>query len=100
MTNVRFSAVKAEHMERLEQFIPIVERVHGKNNPEFIEVRKVFNQITEKLQATGNKHLELKKEFKELRTVTNNYEIPRDVCESYEAVYNMLEDLDQAYSAE
>jgi len=34
-----------------------------------------------------------------LRETTNNYTVPDDVCESYEAVYNMLSELDKAYHA-
>lgn len=97
MTNTRFATITTEDIERLEQFIPIVERVHGKENPEFMEVRKLFNQLNEKLQAAGAEDPDLKKEFKELRKVTNNYEVPRDVCESYEAVYEMLEKLEHVY---
>ena len=100
MTNKTFNEVKAEHMEKLEQFTPIVERVHGEHHPEFFEVRKVFNQLQEKVEKTDAGDPDLAKEFKELRELTNNYEVPGDVCESYEAVYNMLEDLDQAYSKE
>ena len=37
-------------------------------------------------------------EFNDLRKITHDYEIPSDVCESYEAVYNMLEKLDNSYS--
>lgn len=99
MINKTFEEVKAEHIERLEQYTPIVERVHGENHPEFYEVHQLFNQLNEKLQTSEAGQVDLHDEFKELRTVTNQYEVPEDVCESYEAVYNMLEDLDQAYSA-
>ena len=34
-----------------------------------------------------------------LREITDNYTVPGDVCESYEAVYNMLAELDKAYEA-
>ncbi len=98
MTMTTFEQVTTEHLERLEQFTPIVERVHGENHPEFFEVRKLFDQLNDKIQA-GTK-TDLTEEFKQLRNVTNNYEVPDDVCESYEAVYQMLADLDQAYTAE
>lgn len=97
MTKTPFDEAKAEHMERLEQFTPIVERVHGENHPEFFEVRKIFDQLNEKVKT--NRELGLDKEFSELRKITNNYKVPNDVCESYEAVYNMLEELNQAYLA-
>ena len=37
--------------------------------------------------------------FVKLREITDNYTVPGDVCESYEAVYNMLAELDKAYEA-
>lgn len=40
----------------------------------------------------------LNDEFKELRGITDNYTIPEGTCETFEAVYNMLSELDQAYS--
>lgn len=96
MTEKTFNEVKEEHMEQLIQFTPIVERVHGENHPEFLEVRQVFNQLNQRLEA-DDEEVDLKKEFQELRKLTNHYEVPDDVCESYEAVYTMLEELDQAY---
>ncbi|MDN6161440.1 MAG: iron-sulfur cluster repair di-iron protein, ric [Atopostipes sp.] len=96
MTEKTFNEVRAEHMEQLIQFTPIVERVHGENHPEFLEVHKVFNQLNNKL-AADEEEVDLNEEFQKLRELTNHYEVPHDVCESYEAVYTMLEDLDQAY---
>lgn len=97
MTKTTFNEVKAKHMERLEQFVPIVERVHGKNHPEFFKVHTLFNQLNKKVQETKNEDAVLHEEFRQLREVTNHYEIPNDVCESYAAVYTMLKDLDDAY---
>ena len=98
MTNLTFNEAKEKNMERLEQFTPIVLRVHGENHPEMEEVNDLFEQIHEKIEATDSKP-NLEEEFHELRKVTQNYEIPNDVCESYEAVYDMLAELDQAYHA-
>lgn len=100
MTNTRFDEVRAEHMERLEQFTPIVERVHGGYHPEFYKVHQLFKRLNKKLEVKKVEQVDLSKEFKDLRTVTDNYTVPNDVCESYAAVYNMLEDLDQAYLAQ
>lgn len=47
--------------------------------------------------TTGKPHLE--EEFTQLRKVTSNYTIPGDVCGTYEGVYNMLFEADQAYHA-
>ncbi|MBC8589893.1 iron-sulfur cluster repair di-iron protein, ric [Wansuia hejianensis] len=96
---IRFNQVKEKHFERLQQFVPIVDRVHGGSHPEFHDVRKLFDEISIKVQKIGAEKPELDNEFKELRKVTNNYTVPSDVCESYEAVYNMLSELDEAYYA-
>lgn len=93
----KFNEVKEEHIEKLELFVPIVKRVHGGEHPEFNDVARLFDEINEKIKVGENP--EISQEFQELRQVTSNYTIPNDVCESYEAVYNMLEELDQAYSS-
>ncbi|NLM40178.1 MAG: iron-sulfur cluster repair di-iron protein, ric, partial [Firmicutes bacterium] len=52
-----------------------------------------------KLEAAGEEKPELDAEFEKLRQITGNYTVPGDVCETYEAVYNMLAELDKAYQA-
>ena len=93
----KFNEVKNKNMERVEQFLPIVDRVHGEHHPEFHDVRRVFDEVNQKVKSAGKDKPNLDNEFKELRKITSNYEVPGDVCESYEAVYNMLSELDQAY---
>ena len=83
----------------LEKFVPIVARVHGKHHPEFHDVRKVFDTINEKVKEAGTERPELSEEFNKLREITDNYTVPGDVCESYEAVYKMLSELDESYQA-
>lgn len=94
-----FKEVKEKNMSTLEQYVPVVEKVHGKAHPEFYDVRKLFDQINKKIKTSNLESLDLKEEFKELRDVTGNYTIPCDTCESYEAVYNMLSELDKAYNS-
>ena len=50
-----------------------------------------------KIKDAGSEVPDLNEEFAQLREITNNYTVPEDVCESYEAVYKMLAELDQAY---
>lgn len=95
-----FNEVKETLFPTLEQYVPIVARVHGKNHPEFHEVHQLFNAIIEKTKAAGTEKPDLNEEFIKLREVSNNYMVPDDVCESYEAVYKMLAELDEAYRAE
>ncbi|MFA7671605.1 MAG: hypothetical protein WCY53_05025 [Sphaerochaetaceae bacterium] len=78
----------------LNQYIPIVARVHGPTHSEFYEVQKIYNQLVETLKESNS----LESLFGQLREVTSNYLVPVDVCESYEAVYEMLNQLDNAYS--
>jgi len=93
----KFNKTKERNLERLEQYVPIVERVHGGSHPEFHDVRRLFDKINIKIKKAGSEKPELDKEFKELRKVTDNYTVPDDVCESYEAVYKMLAELNEAY---
>ena len=95
----RFNEVKTRNFERLELYVPVVARVHGGTHPEFHDVRKVYDDIYAKAKEAGPKKPELNHEFKQLREITDNYTVPGDVCESYEAVYNMLAELDEAYQA-
>ena len=95
-----FNKIKEKNLKRLEQFVPIVARVHGGTHPEFHDVRKVFDEINAKIKEAGSEKPELDNEFKRLREITDNYIVPEDVCESYEAVYNMLAELDEAYQAD
>ena len=99
MANATYNEAKEKNFERLNQFTPIVDRVHGGNHPEFHEVKDLWEKIYEKSEAAGSEKPKLDTEFSKLREITNNYEVPEDVCESYEAVYNMLEEVDTAYQA-
>lgn len=92
-----FNEVKNLHLEKLELYVPVVERVHGGSHPEFYDVRKIFDEISAKVKSAGANKPEIDDEFKQLREITSNYRIPSDVCETYEAVYNMLAELDKAY---
>ncbi len=94
-----FNEATVKHLETLEQYVPIVARVHGKNHLEFHDVHKLFNAINQKIEKSGSQRPELNEEFEKLREITNNYTVPNDVCESYEAVYKMLAELDKAYQA-
>ena len=94
-----FSQVQQRNLTVLKQYVPIVARVHGPSHPEFHEVRAIFNVILKKSQEAGSKLPDLHEEFTKLRAITSDYAVPDDVCESYEAVYQMLEKLDNAYKA-
>lgn len=92
-----FKKAVKKYLPTLEQYVPIVARVHGESHPEFHDVHRVFNSINAKIM-NSEEDLELNDEFYELRQITNDYEIPDDVCETFAAVYNMISELDRAYS--
>lgn len=92
-----FDEAKAKHLQTLKQYVPIVARVHGKNHPEFSEVHRLFGALVRKVEEPVSEAPKLDEIFAELRQVTDNYTVPSDVCESYEAVYSMLAKLDRAY---
>lgn len=91
--NKQFTQLLAEARKTLDQFVPIVARVHGPTHAEFYEVEKLYQALITK-QAENT---ELQTEFTMLREVTSDYQVPTDVCESYATVYHLLADLDQAY---
>lgn len=96
---ITFNEAKERNLEKLELYVPVVARVHGESHPEFHDVRKVWDRIAAKIKEVEVEKLDLNNEFKLLRKITENYAVPTDVCESYEAVYSMLAELDKAYNA-
>ena len=93
----KFNEVKEKHFKKLELYVPVVARVHGDQHPEFHEVHELYKEIKEKIEAESERP-ELTDELVQLRKITDNYKVPEDTCESYEAVYNMLAELDVAYT--
>ena len=93
----KFNEAVEQNLERLEQYVPVVAKVHGRNHPEFYDIKKIFDEISVKVKSTKSGKPILDNEFRELRQITDNYTVPGDVCESYEAVYNMLEEVDKIY---
>ena len=92
-----FKAMWDEHLDKLDLYVPVVDRVHGDSHPEFHEVKKRFNLMREKLLADPSG--DLSQDFEILRDITSYYFVPDDVCETYEAVYQMLHDLDKAWQS-
>ncbi len=97
--STNFKQVNKENLKRLAQYVPVVARVHGGTHPEFLEVRKAYDELAKLINEAGEQTPNLKDVFIRLREITNNYTVPSDVCESYEAVYNMLSELDKSYEA-
>ena len=94
-----FNQSVKKHMKTLALYVPVVARVHGEHHPEFHRVREVYEQLARKVKASGAQRPDLREEFLLLREITAHYTVPDDVCESYEAVYHLLKELDKAYEA-
>lgn len=93
-----FKETTKQHFKTLQQYIPIVDKVHGNNHPEFHTVRLIFQQMLKKVESENTADLNIKEEIQALQQITNNYTIPTDVCESFAAVYKLLNEVDKAYN--
>lgn len=89
--------IKGNH-EKMDLFTTAITRAHGQNHPEAFDVRELYTQLETKVKEAGAEKPNLDAEFAQLREVTSNYAVPGDVCGTYEAVYNMLEEADKVYS--
>lgn len=94
-----FDQAKQKYSKKLELFVPTVAKVHGAHHPEFHDVHKIYDEIVKKTEEAGLEKPELNEEFAKLREITDNYTVPGDVCETYEAVYNILAEIEEAYKA-
>ncbi|MDO5689539.1 MAG: iron-sulfur cluster repair di-iron protein, ric [Tissierellia bacterium] len=94
---VQFQEAVEKELATLKLYVPIVARVHGGAHPEFLLVQEQFQSILKKLEA---EETDFQGEFNELQGITSNYTVPEDTCESYEAVYRMLSNLNEAYNAD
>jgi iron-sulfur cluster repair protein YtfE (RIC family) len=92
-----FRKKSSELFPALVQYVPVVDRVHGEHHPEFHEVRRLFEVIHQKTNSSFNELPDLRLEFSQLKEITQDYAIPSDVCETYEAVYDMLKQLESAF---
>src|SRR5690554_2484681 len=91
MNKKEFKKLENKYMDKLKKFVPIVNKVHGKDHPEFNKVKTEFDLMVEKITNENYKIIE---QFDHLKMITNNYQVPEDTCESYEMVYQMLKELD------
>ena len=84
----RFNDAAAKHLKTLGQYVPIVDKVHGKSHPEFHDVHAAFNALAEKISKAGFETPDLNEEFAKLREITNSYTFPM-ICSSVRQ-FNML----------
>lgn len=79
-----------EHQDKLDLFTKAITIAHGKNHPEVFAVREEYLNLKE----SAKNDLNLDDDFDQLRETTQNYAIPGDVCPTFEATYQMLENAD------
>lgn len=92
---MKFNKAISTHLKKLQQFVPVVARVHGKTHPSLIEIKSVFDELTKKIKDSNQPNID--NEFFRLRELTNNYTSAGDACQTYDAVFEMLSILDKAY---
>lgn len=73
----------SRYLAKAAELAPLIEKVHGANHPELTRVR----ELTEQLTSPGADAPAL---FAELRSVTDDYALPGDACEAFEATYLAL----------
>lgn len=100
MVKKKFLEVSEKNVPVLRQYIPIVNRVHGGHHPEMNEVKELFEGLLSKINEAGGNTKDFEAYFLKLREITDYYKVPEDVCESYEAVYRLLEEMDEAFESE
>lgn len=97
MSQTNFQQLFEKNIEQLNLYTTAITRAHGESHPEAFDVRELFETIHEKMQEADESNPELDEQFTQLRKLTNNYEVPSDVCETYASVYKMLAELDESY---
>ena len=97
MSKSTFVKIIKEKFPLLAQYTPILARVHGENHPELERVRDIFAKMNSQVQDNEESAIDLSPEFNELRRITGNYSVPADGCETYQAVYQMLDLADKTY---
>jgi len=98
--NITYLEFKEQYYNKLNQFVPVVARVHGPSHPEFYEVKRVWEEMDLKIKKEELNFPNLDKEFNKLKEITNNYLVPNDVCETYEWVYDVLKLANNIYNNE
>lgn len=94
-----FNEVVEEYFSKLDLFTSAITHAHGKNHPETFEIRELFKAMNKKVKEAGANKPDLDAEFTRLRKITDNYNVPGDVCETYEGTYTMLSEADKSYHA-
>lgn len=79
-----------KHLARAAELAPLIERVHGANHPELTRVRELTEQLVT-ADAAASRRI-----WDEVRVVTQDYKVPSDGCEAFQATYQALARADEA----
>ena len=90
-----FNQFTEEEFEKIDLYTKAIVRAHGDHHPEFANIRHSFESILEK---QADEDADLTAEFKDLREVTNNYNVPADTCETTVATFDLLKEADELYT--
>lgn len=83
----------ATEFPKLNFYTSQILKVHGAHHPELGTVRELFVDMATKVDT--DLAADLTPELAQLATVTNNYTVPADGCEAYQATYALLADFQQ-----
>ena len=84
-----------DHKEDLDLFTSALTKAHADAHPEVKSVRELYVRIRDKIDANIE---DIDHEFETLKRITKNYEIPNDVCGTYEKTYHLLKEANRLYN--
>lgn len=75
------------------RLVDLVARVHGPNHPHLGEVKALFHEINNRLQASQQDGIRGK--LARIRELSNDFQTPSDGCEGYRMMDASLADYEQ-----
>ncbi|MDE8210177.1 iron-sulfur cluster repair di-iron protein, ric [Erysipelothrix rhusiopathiae] len=84
-----------DHKEDIDLFTSALTKAHADAHPEVKAVRELYVKIQYKIDVDIK---DIDHEFETLKRITNNYEIPDDVCGTYEKTYQLLKEANRLYN--
>ena len=72
------------------KLVDLVARVHGPNHPHLAEVKSLFHEVNNQLQAPQQD--EVRSKLARIRELSNDFQTPSDGCEGYRMMDASLAD--------
>lgn len=67
------------------KLVDLVARVHGPNHPHLAEVKTLFHEVNNQLQAAPAQHQDdVRSKLARIRELSNDFQTPSDGCEGYQ----------------